>query len=727
MNIFLQKQIIFILSIIISFVPSFFKSKSTLFSENFEIEVINKEIKKFNEKSFLKLENNKRNSSLNYFISPYPNKYNLINGNKDIEELVKGQFYKKIIYKDEEQKYKITVSGESNIKKIFIDVITYIGEINIILQNNLNVSQYTDINKIYLSIKVNEGTIDDITFTIKGLSNCSYIVLFNIGTEDEEDSLITNELKPGISYLVTIDPTKKEQYNVANKVVRYNVDNNVKNEIMLSFYSLNCKIIIGKTYLKEGVPIYEKIEKIFDHFSQDLVDLKNENNIDKLEYRINIIENDPSNYEGKLCKIYVSAIELSEEHNEMTKDILIPDNTPQQVMFGNKEKHVSYGYTHINYNHDLIIKLNPKHKDQYKIRIYYNYQKREKEETIVANDIIYLNSKEWIDRYKINNTFYVQLDITLEKTKYNDDPVLEFSIETATNNYVSYIPKNILKIDYIQNMNSQYYFTELGKNEEGYIIINFLRGNGNIYARIVEKNKNEKDGNWRGKYILPNKDNSITMDNFKQKLEFSTENINCEKGCYLLINVFSKVEGNNIKINRNYPFSIIVHSYPIDANSDKIPIINIPVDEYIVGTVREMFPKEFIYKFYSVWLNSDAEQVIIDFQSNLGFLFINVGNKRPSSINKADFVFLPNGKNSIFSIKKNDIFNKTNKYKYYTSLKDIVLTIGVWTNISDSVDETLFTFIVRLENDTENDIYRVNSDQKALCNTKKIKGKNKFR
>ena len=99
--------------------------------------------------------------------------------------------------------------------------------------------------------------------------------------------------------------------------------------------------------------------------------------------------------------------------------------------------------------------------------------------------------------------------------------------------------------------------------------------------------------------------------------------------------------------------------------------------------------------------------------------------KRPSSTNKADFVFWPNGKDSLYSIKKNDIFNKTIEYKNHTSLKDIVLTIGVWTNISDSIDTTPFAFIIRLDN--ENNIYKVNSDQKALCNTKKIKENNKFR
>lgn len=58
-------------------------------------------------------------------------------------------------------------------------------------------------------------------------------------------------------------------------------------------------------------------------------------------------------------------------------------------------------------------------------------------------------------------------------------------------------------------------------------------------------------------------------------------------------------------------------------------------------------------------------------------------------------------------------------------IKYIVLTIGVQTNISDSGDTTPFAFIVRL-NTGINDIYSVNSEQKALCITKKI-SENKYR
>ena len=50
-----------------------------------------------------------------------------------------------------------------------------------------------------------------------------------------------------------------------------------------------------------------------------------------------------------------------------------------------------------------------------------------------------------------------------------------------------------------------------------------------------------------------------------------------------------------------------------------------------------------IYEIYQVFLTSDAEEVVIDFQSDSGGIFINVGEER-SKTSKAHFPFYPIGK-----------------------------------------------------------------------------------
>jgi hypothetical protein len=236
---------------------------------------------------------------------------------------------------------------------------------------------------------------------------------------------------------------------------------------------------------------------------------------------------DPSLFSPNLCKIYTSAIEMSNGHDDFTRDILIPDNTPQQIRFGEKAKHFSIGYIHVNFKNNLMIKFNLKQTARYKVQFYYENKIRKKEElTIVANNLIYLNSTvEWRNGSCIDESrvCYIQIDIVLEETKIYENPVLEISVKSMDSNFVDYIPKNQLKIDYVQNNIPQYYYTELGNKETGFVVVNFLRGSGSVYGRIVQGELKfpEEGADWQ-KYVLPNEKSDHIMDEFTKQFEFDT-------------------------------------------------------------------------------------------------------------------------------------------------------------------------------------------------------------
>ena len=369
--------------------------------------------------------------------------------------------------------------------------------------------------------------------------------------------------------------------------------------------------------------------KVFDHLSQDVISSESERiNGEELEYRITVIEDDTSNYsKGELCQIYASAIELSEEHGDYSRDIIIPDNIPQQIIFGKNNKHITYGYVHVDLESDLHIKFNLKHKAKYKLKIYYENIQRDKEEIIVGNDIIILKKSEWeniyIDKNDKNRLCYIQLDITLDETKNEQNPVLEFSVKSMNSNSVSYITKNILKTDYVKNNEPHYYYTELGDNEKGFVNINFIGGNGKAYAKIVEKEiESENEANWRDKYRLPLNNEELVFEPFTKKLDFTTKNKNCQTGCYLLMKIFSNIENKDANIEKYYSFSLIVHTYKEEQDTKIIPVMSIPLNEYIIGNILNTNIGENIEEFYSVWLSSDAERIIIDFQSFAGQLLM---------------------------------------------------------------------------------------------------------
>jgi hypothetical protein len=235
-----------------------------------------------------------------------------------------------------------------------------------------------------------------------------------------------------------------------------------------------------------------------------------------------------------------------------------------------------------------------------------------------------------------------------------DNPVLEFSVKSVQSTPVSYIQKNNLKLDYVENNKPQYYYAEIGVNELGYVVANFHRGSGQIYAKIVKKDISEPEegAEWKGKYKLPNEDDA-PMDPFTKELYFGTLD-NCENGCYLLIKVVSDVEGGVIPIDRYYPYSIIVHSHDADIDSYNLPIIKVPTDEYIIGSINIYHPDNRIFKFFSVWLNSDADKVVIDFQSDSASLFINVGELIPL-VSESHFNSWSKGKDTVMSFDKSDL------------------------------------------------------------------------
>ena len=653
----------------------------------------------------------------------------LIYKDNDYIELLEENYFNQFALRNQEHIYKIKIGGEIGIKKVFIDIMTYVGDVEVdiseIENKNIKADLYYQINKIFISVKFNDNSenFEDLYFTIKGVNNTYYTTLITFAKKDNEiDSFITNKLQTGMSYLVTIDSSQFDESD-KNKIIKF------KNEriydlipYMVNFYSLNCEII-GYKITYEGEEEMDSFEK----FTQDVVKIDDYRYpLYEYEYRIKVNSPDYSQYSGSLCKVYASAIEISEKHEDyFSRDILIPDNTPQQIRFSNNVKHVSFGYIHVDFKYDLLIKFNLKHIAQYNVKFYFeNYERKKGDVTIVSNNMLILKSEEWMSEACKDPTrvCYITLDITLQKTREHDDPVLEFSIKSLNTHFVDYIPKNLLKIDYVRNNEPQLYYTEIGSNEYGYISYNFLRGSGRVFARIVnpsEITKTEENAIWRGKYRLP-KEDDLELEHFVKKIKYSTQE-NCQYGCYLLISVFSDVKGYDLKKDNYFSYSLIVHSSPMNINFKYVPIIKIPVDEYVVGSVEPSTPDNRMYDFYSVRLNYDANQVLIDFQSDIAGIFINVGNNRPT-VDDAHFVFWSKGSDSIYKISKEDIMKEVVGSKE-NGLKDVILTIGIKTFLKDSIFTTPFSFAVRLEDNEKNEIYRVSSDQKVLCNTKKVNEK----
>ena len=376
----------------------------------------------------------------------------LVINNPNYKPIELDHYYQETSFKVKKY-YNLPSINTTDVKKIFIDIIIYVGEVeanifNLSNSDGINIHDYTSINKIYFSIKLDKGIneVNNLNFYVNAKSNSFYIIYAYLGYSSNSESLLTNTLPIGLSYLLTVDPTQYDVINLGNKVVRFkNTGYEEGKSLMISFFSLNCNIEVRQIFIDQNNERHINKIKKFEHFSHDLIGPHTVDGIERynedLEYRIKVIEADYSDYEGKTCKIYASAMYGTENHTERG-EMLIPDNVPQQAIFGKDFKHAAYRYILVEFDNDLIIKFNLKHRAQYTIRVFFDWKKSNIEETIVANDIISIKSA----TIKNNNCrgCEILLDITLEKTKDIQNPILEFSIENIGFNSVSYIPKNMM-------------------------------------------------------------------------------------------------------------------------------------------------------------------------------------------------------------------------------------------------------------------------------------------
>ena len=81
----------------------------------------------------------------------------------------------------------------------------------------------------------------------------------------------------------------------------------------------------------------------------------------------------------------------------------------------------------------------------------------------------------------------VLVDITAEKEEdLSKEIKFTFTIKSEEE-FPSYIKKGLMKTDVISGKSFVYYYTDVVLNEEGEINVNFERGTGDVYARLVKK------------------------------------------------------------------------------------------------------------------------------------------------------------------------------------------------------------------------------------------------
>ena len=542
--------------------------------------------------------------------------------------------------------------------------------------------------------------------------------------KQNDDSWITNIIETGVSYLVTIDPEGKDSQGELKpyKLIKFSNLKIYENiPFLVNFNSLNCKLnVTAKRFNTDGSSYYEPIDS-FDQYYQDIV-YKNEQN--DYEYMLKIDEMDSSVYNNKLCMVYASSSVMNKEEFD-ERQIVISDNEPKQIAFKEQVREIEYLYPHSNRDNDVIIKFNFLDIAQYFVEISYGVPKKESFPQS-GNDLIYIHHHQW-ENATLEDVLPIIIKINITKTFALVEPKLVISVKTVQDNTPSYIKKNEAQMDFLLGNNTQYYYTDLGKGEEGNAIVNYHRGSGRLFGKIVQKNldKPEEGANWREMYKFPETvDESLEFNGYIKKIMIRKEETDkCDDGCYLLLTLRSSIISEKYFDFREHPFNIKIYTTTPISEKDTIPIINIPLNEYIIGNININEDKS-ISEFYSTYFTHDSDGILIDFQSTVVNFAIKVGSNNKPSLTDNDFNFSSFGDDTIFEISKEDFLKKCKErgieIPRENSLFGLGLTIGIWTDKTDSFYTTVYSIKVNLPYHESDDkiklnIIEVQSDQRTLC------------
>jgi hypothetical protein len=411
--------------------------------------------------------------------------------------LTEGKTYSEYILEGESDFFSIDIEFEEDLDKVYLDLIVFSGDVYFDIDDSVVANKYYLSNKIFYSIHVKElkKGVNKLEFAVSAQKNSFYLLQYQY-VKDLPDSGNRNKIESGVNYVESIYIGENADYY--KYLDFYNFK---KGPYLASFYSQNCKFIVDRYIGNDQT----KIIAIHENYGQEIID---ENDIDygkdEVHFKIHITADDISEYNKKLCMIYVSGLELSTSNTGLERSISVSEGVPQFYIFTEKYPVIKYTYHVSDVNNTVVIKFNLLDKAPYNVEIHYG-KGGFKSAKIHRNDQIFLFSKDLREGCQLINEV-CNININIELENKDRERRLETTIYQV-NGAPTYLEKNAVKQDILLAYVRKYYYMDIGKGEIGDITIDYKRGSGYIYATIVQKDLKENpeitDTDWRGKYVFP--------------------------------------------------------------------------------------------------------------------------------------------------------------------------------------------------------------------------------
>ena len=222
----------------------------------------------------------------------------------------------------------------------------------------------------------------------------------------------------------------------------------------------------------------------------------------------------------------------------------------------------------------------------------------------------------------IKKDIIYEIRIIFEKIgEFDEEAIFDINIKTS-NRFLNIIKTREVNSDILYNNrenNINYYYTNIIWNTYGYIKLQFKRGKGYMYGKLINIKKNHEEGGWNNNIFLPDEksNNLLKFDFYEQKIYFNqsiTEK--CGKFCYIIIGV-TKLDNyfSNYTENMNYElFSEynIIFRYFEEITNLNMNYLNIKNNQYIFNSLSYKDKTEY-YKYY--FNDKKGDEIFIEYKS----------------------------------------------------------------------------------------------------------------
>ena len=236
---------------------------------------------------------------------------------------------------------------------------------------------------------------------------------------------------------------------------------------------------------------------------------------------------------------------------------------------------------------------------------------------------------------------------------------ITFSYEFYGGYQPMYIQKNKLHSFATQTEGITYFYTDVKFNEVGEVVIDFKKGGGIFYAKLVGKDEVEQTTNWNDKLLLPSPESYDYKSEEQMESRFiytADDSQQCQNGCELYISVEDyddKREKGSFPLSMEYSIQIITQEKPVEVEFEK----------YTMG----YFETQDDYKYYQITIPIDIDRITLTFNAKVGYLYINEGETKPT---KEEHKYVISAEQKSIDIKASELSNSA-------SLYNVTFTIGV--------------------------------------------------